>query len=146
MSGDRRQKAENGGQDSERRKKPYGNPFFSFLSPLTFSLYSLTTRQRIGIATILVFGLAGISYGLAWAGIGSDLPRGGSLRIALALFFLWLAWPDLEQFPRWIFTTIPLVLILVAFWPKLLFVIVPLVFLLLFLQPKKAKPPRRRKK
>ena len=101
--------------------------------------YNLSIRSRIGIAAGVLLAIAAVTYGMALFHVGQVKPFAASMKIGAPLFFLWLAWPDLAMFPRWVLqATIPITL-LVAIYPKLLCFIVPLVFLMMFLQP---KPPK----
>lgn len=102
-------------------------------------------RSRIGVVSMILLAWAGISYYMYCRGILESEPSlGGPLRTGGVLFFLWLAWPDIAAFPRWVLHASIPTAILVAIYPKLLFIIVPSVLLMLFLQPKtktvKTKP------
>lgn len=63
-------------------------------------------------------------------------------RSFLVLFFLWLAWPELESLPRWMLTLVPICLIACAWRPQYLVVVIPVALLYLMLRP----PAKRRKK
>jgi hypothetical protein len=91
--------------------------------------------------------VAAITYVLSYIGhVESVKPMAASMRIGLPLFFLWLAWPDLAAFPRWVLqASIPIVL-LIAIYPKLLFIIIPTVLLMMFLQPKQMSSKKNQKK
>ena len=103
--------------------------------------WNLNTRDKIGILAAVLLTIAGITYGL-----DSVKPMAACMRIGLPMFFLWLAWPDLAAFPRWVFqATVPTV-ILIAIYPKLLFIIVPVVLLMMFLQPKTTPSKKKPKK
>ena len=100
----------------------------------------MTNRDRIGIAAGILLVITGVIYGLYYtAQIESVKLSAPFMRIGLPLFFLWLAWPDLATFPKWVFHASVPTVILVAIYPKLLCFIVPVVILLMFLQPKLKK-------
>jgi len=100
----------------------------------------MTKRDRVGIAAAVLLVIAGITYGLYYfAHIESVKPSASCMRIGLPLFFLWLAWPDLAAFPRWVFHASVPTVILVAIYPRLLCFIIPVVMLMMFLQPKIGK-------
>jgi len=103
----------------------------------------MTNRDRVGIAAAVLLVITGVIYGLYGMGIIETLKSSAPfMRIGLPLFFLWLAWPDLAAFPKWVFhASIPTV-ILVAIRPQLLYFIIPVVMLMMFLQPKQTKKKR----
>ena len=110
------------------------------LQKLTSHLQNMTNRDRVGIAAVVLLVITGVIYGLHYfAFIESLKPSAPFMRIGLPLFFLWLAWPDLAAFPKWVFHASVPTVILVAIYPKLLCFIVPVVMLMMFLQPKQAK-------
>ena len=101
--------------------------------------WNFTTRDRIGLAAGILLVVAGITYGLHYINPESFQPFAPSMRIGLPLFFLWLAWPDIAAFPRWVLHAIIPTIILVAVYPQLLCFIVPAVLLMLFMQPKQGR-------
>jgi len=100
---------------------------------------SFSMKSRIGVAAGILLGIAAITYGLNFFGIGEIKPLAACLRTGAPLFFLWLAWDDLSQLPRWMLQAILPTIIIVAIWPRLLFILVPMVLLVLFLLPKSKK-------
>lgn len=101
----------------------------------------LTMRDRIGLAAFLLLICAAVEFVCRSYGLVESLKpySGGTIRTGVVLFGLWLAWADLEMFPRWILIASVPTALLVAIYPKLLFVVIPLILMLLFLQPKKPK-------
>ena len=99
--------------------------------------WNFTTRDRIGLAAGVLLAIAGVTYGLHYiAQVESVKPIAGTMRIGLPLFFLWLAWPDIAAFPKWVLHASIPTTFLVAIYPKLLCFIIPTVLLMMFLQPK----------
>jgi len=102
--------------------------------------WNFTTRDRVGLAAGILLAIAGTTYGLHYiAHVESVKPLAPCMRIGLPLFFLWLAWPDIAAFPRWVLHAIIPTIILVAIYPQLLCFIIPAVLLMLFMQPKQAR-------
>ena len=105
---------------------------------------SFSMRNKIGFAAFVLLIVAAGSYGLSYLKVAGITPIPATLRIGAPLFFLWLAWPELEMFPRWVLqATIP-VSIVVAIYPSALCFIVPTVLLMLYLQPKKTKKTKKK--
>ena len=109
--------------------------------------WKISTRDKVGIIAGVLLTVAGVACGLQYlAHVESVKPIAVCVRVGLPMFFLWLAWPDIAAFPRWVLqATVPTV-ILVAIYPKLLFIIFPVVLLMMFLQPKKTQGKNKPKK
>ena len=109
--------------------------------------WNFSARDKIGIAAGVLLAIAAITYGLTYiVHFEAAKPLAVSMRVGLPLFFLWLAWPDLAAFPRWVLqASIPMV-ILVAIRPQLLLIVIPLGLLMMFLQPKIKSSKRKPKK
>ncbi|MCL2304564.1 MAG: hypothetical protein FWC43_04405 [Planctomycetaceae bacterium] len=106
--------------------------------------WNFATRDRIGIAAAILLVMAGVSYGLSYIAHDESIkPMAVSVRIGLPMFFLWLAWPDIAAFPRWMLQASIPVTILVAIYPQLLWFIIPAVLLMMFLQPKQARKKKK---
>lgn len=102
-----------------------------------------SVQDKLGLSSIVLLCIAAITYGLHYGGVPSVKPIAASLRLGLPLFFLWLAWPDIARFPRWILAAIIPTTIIVAIWPRLLLIVIPLGLLLLFLQPQQRKTKKK---
>jgi hypothetical protein len=55
-------------------------------------------------------------------------------RFAPILAVLWLAYHDLKRIPKWLWITLPLILIIIVKWPKTLLLSIPLLILLILLK------------
>lgn len=93
-------------------------------------------RQIIGIiALLLLFG--GVYYwirppGSEW---GHQF-EAACWRLGPLLIMLWIAYPELHHMPRWLWTLVAVLAIILARWPKAFFLAVPLVIALAVLKPR----------
>lgn len=107
------------------------------------SVFPKKTRKELPLRTKLGWIVVGLTGLVIWGGI--QFHRTGesglleSVRVWLITIFLWLAWPELERLPRWLYLTIPIVAIACAWRPQLLFVVLPATVLILWLTPRSKK-------
>ena len=90
-------------------------------------------RKKVGWITIGMAIL--VAYGF-YSGEAGLLELN---RMCVMMGLLWLAWPELERLPRWIFFAIPVLVVLCAWRPQLILIVVPALFLLWLLQPPKSR-------
>lgn len=90
-------------------------------------------RPLIGILAVALLAIAAV---LLARGSGSEYQAAGSacLRVGVLLAAVWLAYPQLEKIPTWIFGTALTGLMLVVVRPQLALVIVPALLMLWFLR------------
>lgn len=91
------------------------------------------TRKKVGWIALGMAVL--VAYGF-WSGEAGLLELN---RMCVMMFLLWLAWPELERLPRWIFFAIPILVVLCAWRPQLLLFVGPALFFLWLLQPPKSR-------
>jgi hypothetical protein len=60
-------------------------------------------------------------------------------RIGACLAVLWLAYPELLNFPRWIWIALPAMILVLAKWPRLFVLVIPLFILYMFIRPRLSK-------
>ena len=95
----------------------------------------MAMRDKIGLIALVLAALACYSKFR-----GSDpLYLAAYVRSAIIMGILWMAWPELVLLPRWIYISLPILLIVGAFRPHLLLIFVPLILLYWFLVPKPKK-------
>ena len=97
----------------------------------------MSMRTKIGWITIALF--LGIAYGMYRYITFRDATFLEFNRPGILMLILWIAWPELETLPRWMFLTLPVVTLVAAFRPQILIVVLPLTLLYLFLRPKPQK-------
>ncbi len=59
----------------------------------------------------------------------------GCWRIGGCLAALWLAYPDLLKIPRWIWISMPVLILVLAKWPRLFLLLIPLLVLYAIFRP-----------
>ena len=99
--------------------------------------YSLPIRTRLGIIAVTLLAVAIISATLYFLGPMRTKPAYGLIKWAPILFLFWIAWPDLERIPRWVYYVLIPVAVLCALKPALLYFVVPIGLIALFMMPKK---------
>ena len=97
--------------------------------------YKLPLRTRIGILAILCW--IGILAGIVqYYKTGNDLLFKMFNRVGIFLLFLWMAWPELERLPRWVYFVMPIMIIVAVWRPQMLIIVVPLALLYWYIRPK----------
>lgn len=99
-------------------------------------------RKKVGWIVVAMTVL--VVYGLVQYRRTGDASLLELNRMCVMMFLLWLAWPELERLPRWIFFAIPILVVLCAWRPQLILFVGPALFFFWLLQPPKSR--RRRKK
>jgi len=97
-------------------------------------------RHIIGILAILMMIGSGLYLFLPGAGDESTPMMAACYRMAIVLSLMWLAYPELERMPWWIWVIVPGVLVVLAWRPRLIPIAVPILILIGILRPRKAKP------
>ncbi len=64
------------------------------------------------------------------------------LRVGLMMAILWFAQPQLRNFPRWLVTTIVVVLLIAMRWPKFLLLALPVIAVMWLLRPRGPRATR----
>ncbi|MDO5580363.1 MAG: hypothetical protein Q4G69_04470 [Planctomycetia bacterium] len=100
-----------------------------------FDPRKIPVRTRIGIITIFFWIGMLAGYCSMWA-TGKTGVLNVCNRFGLIMLALWLAWPELERLPRWIFFALPFVIVVGVWRPILLIYLLPLLFLFWFLSGK----------
>lgn len=78
----------------------------------------MAVRNRLGIIALALLALALVAY-LASGTDGQYLSLAAALlRVGLVLLAIWLALPQLERAPSWLFGGVILLAIILARWPK----------------------------
>ncbi|MGI5832464.1 MAG: hypothetical protein ACOX6D_08045 [Thermoguttaceae bacterium] len=92
-------------------------------------------RTRAGWITVVLWivSLIALAHG------ASEMLLGAFVRPAVVMTFLWLAWPQLVRFPRWLCVTVPIVALAAAFQPRILIVLIPGLLLYGFVRVKPKK-------
>lgn len=98
----------------------------------------MAMRTKIGLIA-LVLALLALA---AWLRGSDPILLAAYVRTAIVMGVLWMAWPELTLLPRWIYISLPILLILGAFRPQILFFAVPGLLLYWFLVPKPKKGDR----
>lgn len=98
----------------------------------------MAMRTKIGVIA-LILGLLAL---VAWLRESDPILLAAYIRTAIVMGVLWMAWPELVLLPRWIYISLPILLILGAFRPQILFFAVPGLLLYWFLVPKPKKGDR----
>ena len=99
--------------------------------------------------TIAVLAIVLLCGGLYLSLAGGDDAFGRSLnaacwRVGGLLIAIWIAHPQLERWPSWLYLLLLVVAITVAIRPRLALVLVPLLLVTLWLRPRnKSAPPTR---
>lgn len=96
-------------------------------------------RHIIGFFAILL--LIGSGLYLIYPEYGETTPllKAACFRMAPVLILLWLAYPELERMPWWIWIIVPGTLVVLAWRPRLIPIALPLLILFGILRPRKAK-------
>lgn len=97
--------------------------------PFTFSerdmnfYHKIPIRTRIAFLTILVW----LAVPYAYIQYLNDKPDYLSfcLRGGLVMFVFWLAWPEVEKLPKWLFLVLPLATVIAIWRPQLLLLAIP---------------------
>ncbi len=93
-------------------------------------------RHLIGILGLLL--LLGVLVTWNWepdSAWGTQI-RAGCWRLGPLLIILWLAFPQVERVPAWLWVYIIIVLVLAAWKPKLLLIAIPIIVVLAVLKPR----------
>ncbi len=99
--------------------------------------FSLPIRTKLGIISAALLGVAVISIILHFADPMHTKPVYGIIKWAPILFLFWIAWPDLERIPRWVYYVSIPIIVLCALRPVLLYLVIPVGLVALFVMPKK---------
>ena len=99
--------------------------------------YALPIRTRLGIISVTLLAVAVISAALYFVDPLHTKPAYGIIKWAPILFLFWIAWPDLERIPRWMYYVSVPIIILCALRPVLLYIVIPVGLVALFIMPKK---------
>jgi hypothetical protein len=94
-------------------------------------------RHIIGIMAIILL-LGGVAFWIwppADAGLMIQL-EATCWRIGGCLVVLWLAYPDLRNIPRWIWLTVPVLILILARWPRMFLLAIPLLILYALIRPR----------
>ena len=93
-------------------------------------------RHAIGVVALILLAVGGwlTVFPSEWAG-GQSL-RAASLRLGPFLVVLWLAFPQLARLPAWLLSTVPVLVLLLAFRPRWFFIALPVVLALAILRPR----------
>ncbi|MGA2031042.1 MAG: hypothetical protein ABSG68_02195 [Thermoguttaceae bacterium] len=93
-------------------------------------------RRAIGIIAILLLAI-GLSSWLWLPGEGWQQSfQAVCCRVGAVMAALWLAYPDLERMPGWIWAIVPALVLIVAKWPKLLLLVIPALIVAALMKPK----------
>ncbi len=97
--------------------------------------FDMPMRAKAGWITVVLWlgTLVALAYG------GDELTLGAFLRTAVVMTLLYLAWPQLERLPRWLYFSVPAAGLIAAFQPRLLILLVPPLLLYGFIRPKPKK-------
>lgn len=89
--------------------------------------YKIPIRTRIALLTILVW----LAIPYAWWQYKNGKPDYLSfcLRGGLVMSVFWLAWPEVEKLPKWIFLALPFAAIIAIWRPMLLIYLIPIYFI-----------------
>lgn len=110
--------------------------------PLLLKFLLLPAKTKLGwiVLALGVVECVIICHSVAqgdWSLLDAEKGRvfGGTLRIFIAMFCLWLAWPQLEVIPkRWLILP-PILTIICALRPRLIPIVAGPIFLILLLRP-----------
>lgn len=103
-----------------------------------FGLDRLSIRTRVGVITIGCW--VGIMIGFfRWRATGDTTLLEAFNRIGLVMLALWIAWPELQILPRWVFYIMPVVVLIGAWRPIILLYALPLLLLYWFIAPRKKR-------
>jgi len=73
----------------------------------------------------------------------SQIIMAACYRLAPVLVLLWMAYPELERMPWWVWVVVPGTLLVLAWRPRLIPIAVPILILIGILRPRKKKAVRR---
>ena len=96
-------------------------------------------RHVTGIVAFLLLSLG--AYFLIWppsAGQG-QLLSGACIRLGMVLFAIWLAYPQVQKIPRWMYGLVLLAAAVVLVFPKAIIYIIPAMPAIWFLRPRNAE-------
>ena len=92
-----------------------------------------TTRSRQGWITLIL----GVLTAAGALRSFDPMVQGALVRTFIEALALYLAWPELVRLPKWIWTAIPVVIIVGAFRPQFLIFAIPALLLVIYLTPKR---------
>lgn len=93
-------------------------------------------RHAIGIISIVL--LLGAVWFLIWpASSAATLQlETACRRVGVLMAVLWLAYPQVHRMPSWLWTTVPVLVLILAIRPRWLLLAVPLIIVLAILKPR----------
>ena len=93
-------------------------------------------RHAIGMISITL--LLGAVWFLIWPpdGAAAQQLETACRRVGLLMGALWLAYPQLYRLPNWLWTALPVLVVILAFRPRWLLLAVPLIIVLAILKPR----------
>lgn len=99
-------------------------------------------RHIIGIFALLLLIGSGIFLFNPEAGEKLTPLMAACFRLTPVLILLWLAYPELERMPWWIWLVVPGTLLVLAWRPKLIPIALPILIIIGILRPRKKKVSR----
>jgi hypothetical protein len=92
-------------------------------------------RNLIGTVALLLFAIAATVL-LTPSLADHQAVAGACWRIGALMTTWWLAHPDLARLPRWMLTAVPVLMLVVIFWPKTCLLLIPLLIVLAIVKPR----------
>ena len=98
-------------------------------------------RHVLGMISIVMLSLGASLY--VWQPFESlQGIHGMCVKVGVVLLALWLAFPQINRLPAWLFQAILVSVVVVARWPRMIFLVVPIAIAYWMLQPRrKTKAP-----
>jgi len=100
-------------------------------------------RHLIGILSIILLIGAALLQFSPCEGQGARMLLATCWRLGPVLAVLWLAYPEVERMPPWIWFLVPGIIAVLVWKPRLLFIAVPVLLLIGVLRPRTAKKSAR---
>ena len=93
-------------------------------------------RHVLGILAIGFLALGGYFY--IWPPLEGhkQFVHGSSMRIGIVLMAMWLAYPEIRQIPRWMYTVLFMAAAIVMIQPKAILVVIPALLVIWLLRKK----------
>ena len=98
--------------------------------------YTLPIRTRLGIVAVALLAVAALSVVQYFTDRQHARPLYGIIMWSPIIFLLWIAWPDLERIPRWVYYVAVPIAVVCALKPWLLLLVIPVALFALFVMPK----------
>ncbi len=100
-------------------------------------------RHILGIcALVLLAGAVAFQFWPPESNSSENMLYAACTRVGPLCVVFWIAYPDLVRLPAWLWSVLPVSVVIVALRPKWAIIIIPLVIALLFLGRKKKPNPR----